>query len=91
MKDQVDALASRRRPGDISEFFAGAGVAATRCADLYNGEYQLLYVAPERLMLRRFSTPARMECAALSPSTKRIASANGATIFGPDTARSPRS
>ena len=54
---------------------------------MHNGEYRLLYVAPERLMLSGFLDDLQRWNVSSSPSTKRIASANGATISGRNTAR----
>jgi ATP-dependent DNA helicase RecQ len=54
MKDQVDAL----RTGGISATFLnstlGRQEASARWRGLHRGEYRLLYVAPERLMLDTF-------------------------------------
>ena len=51
MKDQVDAL----EEAGVSATYLNSTLSATesreRLAKLYNGEYRLLYVAPERLML----------------------------------------
>ena len=52
MKDQVDALAGERRAGDVPQLVAGGAANRGRgCAGCTTGEYRLLYVAPERLML----------------------------------------
>ena len=50
MKDQVDAL-EEAGVGDLPELHSSAAESRERLAKLYNGEYRLLYVAPERLML----------------------------------------
>src|SRR2546422_11371769 len=54
MKDQVDSL----RAGGVAATFLnsslGADEARARLRGLHNGEYRLLYVAPERLMLPGF-------------------------------------
>ncbi len=54
MKDQVDSL----RAGGVAATFLnsslGADEARARRRGLHNGEYRLLYVAPERLMLPGF-------------------------------------
>ncbi len=51
MKDQVDALQSAGVPATFLNSTLDAAEARRRLAGLYNGEYRLLYVAPERLML----------------------------------------
>ena len=51
MKDQVDALQSAGVPATFLNSTLDAAEARRRSAGLYNGEYRLLYVAPERLML----------------------------------------
>jgi len=54
MKDQVDAL----RAGGVAATFLNSSLAPpesrARLRGLHNGEYRLLYVAPERLMLSGF-------------------------------------
>ncbi len=55
MKDQVDALQASGVAATFSEFLARwDGSARSRLRGLYNGEFRLLYVAPERLMLESF-------------------------------------
>ncbi len=51
MKDQVDALQAAGVPATFLNSTLDAGEARRRLADLYDGKYRLLYVAPERLML----------------------------------------
>jgi ATP-dependent DNA helicase RecQ len=51
MKDQVDALHEAGVSATFLNSTLGAAAARRRLAGLYNGEYRLLYVAPERLML----------------------------------------
>ncbi len=51
MKDQVDALHEAGVSATFLNSTLGAAEARRRLAGLYNGEYRLLYVAPERLML----------------------------------------
>src|SRR5205807_1619697 len=59
MKDQVDSL----RAGGVAATFLnsslGADEARARLRGLHNGEYRLLYVAPERLMLPGFLSDLR--------------------------------
>src|SRR6202034_1168152 len=54
MKDQVDAL----QAGGIAATFLNSSLATEesrkRLRDLHNGEFRLLYFAPERLMLSGF-------------------------------------
>jgi len=51
MKDQVDALQEAGVAATFLNSTLDAAEARRRLAGLYNGEYRLLYVAPERLML----------------------------------------
>jgi len=51
MKDQVDALRASGVAATFLNSSLGADEARTRLRDLHRGEYKLLYVAPERLML----------------------------------------
>ena len=51
MKDQVDALQTAGVPATFLNSTLAASEARRRVAGLYQGEFRLLYVAPERLML----------------------------------------
>ena len=51
MKDQVDALQASGVPATFLNSSLGAGESRARLRGLHNGEYRLLYAAPERLML----------------------------------------
>ena len=51
MKDQVDGLQEAGVAATFLNSTLDAAEARRRLAGLYNGEYRLLYVAPERLML----------------------------------------
>ena len=51
MKDQVDALQSAGAPATFLNSTLDAKESRSRLAGLHRGEYRLLYVAPERLML----------------------------------------
>ena len=51
MKDQVDALQEAGVPATFLNSTLDAAESRRRLAGLYKGEYRLLYVAPERLML----------------------------------------
>ena len=51
MKDQVDALQAGGVPATFLNSSLEAREARARIRGLYQGEYRLLYVAPERLML----------------------------------------
>ncbi|MBC8245932.1 MAG: DNA helicase RecQ [Verrucomicrobia bacterium] len=51
MKDQVDALQEAGVAATFLNSTLNAAEARLRLAGLYNGDYRLLYVAPERLML----------------------------------------
>jgi len=51
MKDQVDQLQAAGVAATFLNSSLGAAEAKTRLRGLHNGEYRLLYAAPERLML----------------------------------------
>ncbi|MCX6890990.1 MAG: DNA helicase RecQ [Verrucomicrobia bacterium] len=51
MKDQVDALQASGVPATFLNSSLPAGEARARLRGLHQGEYRLLYAAPERLML----------------------------------------
>ncbi len=54
MKDQVDALQASGVPATFLNSSLAAGESRPRLRGLHQGEYRLLYVAPERLMLSGF-------------------------------------
>ncbi len=54
MKDQVDALQAAGVPATFLNSSLVAGEGRARLRGLHNGEYRLLYVAPERLLLSGF-------------------------------------
>jgi len=54
MKDQVDALQASGIAATFLNSSLNAGEARERLRGLHNGEFRLLYVAPERLMLSGF-------------------------------------
>ncbi|MGI8820301.1 MAG: DNA helicase RecQ [Chthoniobacterales bacterium] len=54
MKDQVDALQASGVAATFLNSSLGASEARARWRGLHNGDYRLLYVAPERLMLDSF-------------------------------------
>ncbi len=54
MKDQVDALQASGVPATFLNSSLDAHEARARLRGLHNGEFRLLYVAPERLMLSGF-------------------------------------
>ena len=54
MKDQVDALQASGAPATCLNATIPAEESRKRLRGLHNGEYRLLYVAPERLMLSGF-------------------------------------
>src|SRR5438128_879699 len=51
MKDQVDALEAAGVKATFLNSSLAAGESRPRLRGLHNGEFRLLYVAPERLML----------------------------------------
>src|SRR3954471_24863539 len=51
MKDQVDALTATGIPATFLNSSLDGPEAKARFRGLYNGEYRLLYAAPERLLL----------------------------------------
>jgi len=54
MKDQVDALQASGVPATFLNSSLAPDESRSRLRGLHNGEYRLLYVAPERLMLSGF-------------------------------------
>src|SRR5438128_3005603 len=54
MKDQVDSLQASGVPATFLNSSLAPGESRPRLRGLHNGEYRLLYVAPERLMLSGF-------------------------------------
>jgi ATP-dependent DNA helicase RecQ len=54
MKDQVDGLQASGIAATFLNSSLGAGESRARLRGLHNGEYRLLYLAPERLMLSGF-------------------------------------
>src|SRR5213594_3752065 len=54
MKDQVDALQTSGIPATYLNSTLDRDQAKTRWRGLHRGEYRMLYVAPERLMLETF-------------------------------------
>src|SRR5437660_2707027 len=54
MKDQVDALQAAGVPATFLNSSLAADESRSRLRGLHNGDYRLLYVAPERLMLSGF-------------------------------------
>ena len=54
MKDQVDAMQASGVPATFLNSSLAAGESRPRLRGLHNGDYKLLYVAPERLLLPDF-------------------------------------
>ena len=54
MKDQVDAMQAAGVPATFLNSSLATGESRPRLRGLHNGEFRLLYVAPERLMLSGF-------------------------------------
>src|SRR5438552_11570915 len=54
MKDQVDALRAAGVPATFLNSSLAAGESRPRLRGLQQGEFRLLYIAPERLMLSGF-------------------------------------
>src|SRR3954470_10481851 len=54
MKDQVDALTASGLPATYLNSTLGAAESKARLSGLYNGEYKLLYAAPERILMAGF-------------------------------------
>lgn len=59
MKDQVDALTASGIPATYLNSTLESGESRSRLRGLDSGEYRLLYVAPERLMLGNFLDSVR--------------------------------
>ena len=85
MKDQVDALQAAGVAATFLNSSLAAGESRPRLRGLHNGEFRLLYVAPERLMLSGFLDDLKKWNVNCSRLTRRIASANGDTISARNT------
>src|SRR5947207_1908007 len=59
MKDQVDALTATGIAATFLNSTLGEVESRARLRGLYNGEYRLLYAAPERLLLAGFADRLR--------------------------------
>src|SRR5260370_4472861 len=59
MKDQVDALQTSGVPATFLNSSLKADESRARLRGLHEGEYRLLYVAPERMMLSGFLSDLR--------------------------------
>lgn len=59
MKDQVDALVASGAPATFLNSSLESGESTPRLRGLHKGEFRLLYVAPERLMLSGFQEDLR--------------------------------
>ncbi len=59
MKDQVDALTAIGAPATFLNSSLESGEGRSRLRGLYAGDYRLLYVAPERLLLSGFLEEAQ--------------------------------
>jgi ATP-dependent DNA helicase RecQ len=59
MKDQVDALSASGVPATFLNSSLKADESRARLRGLHNGEFRLLYVAPERMMLSGFLSDLR--------------------------------
>src|SRR5215217_8865177 len=59
MKDQVDALQASGIPATFLNSSLSTDASRERLRGLHRGEYRLLYVAPERLMLSGFLQDVR--------------------------------
>jgi ATP-dependent DNA helicase RecQ len=59
MKDQVDTLQASGIPATFLNSTLGGDEARARLRGLYRGEFRLLYIAPERLMLTDFLEKAK--------------------------------
>src|SRR5207249_3071024 len=59
MKDQVDALQASGVPATFLNSSLKADESRARLRGLHQGEYRLLYVAPERMMLSGFLSDLR--------------------------------
>jgi len=75
MKDQVDALQTSGIPGNVFEFQLERQEAIARWRGLHRGDYRMLYVAPERLMLETFLERRFTGTLPRSRSMKHIAAA----------------
>jgi ATP-dependent DNA helicase RecQ len=86
MKDQVDALLANGVRAACFNSSLSSDEARRVSQQMYRGELDLLYVAPERLMQAEFLE--RLSCLLL---TRLTASLSGGTISVPTTSRSAES
>ena len=85
MKDQVDAMQAAGVAATFLNSSLAAGESRPRMRGLHQGEFRLLYVSPERLMLSGFLEDLKLSGTSTSSRwMKPIASANGGTISGPE-------
>ena len=89
MKDQVDGLEANGVPATFLNSSLNKTEAKKRYARLFAGEYRILYVAPERLMLSGFLEDLRQWNVRRFAVDGPIASASGATTFAPNIGSSP--
>jgi ATP-dependent DNA helicase RecQ len=85
MKDQVDAL----RASGIEATYLNSSVALGKWRStprVSRRALPLVYLAPERLLMPQFLQNCKSAASRCWRLTKRTASANGATIFGLNTA-----
>ena len=68
MKDQVDALQAAGAPATFLNSTLDAEESRRRIGGLHRGEYKLLYIAPERLMLS--GTQEMVSCVAKNSGKK---------------------
>ena len=86
MKDQVDGMQALGVRATLINSTLDVGEQNHRLAQMAAGQYDLVYIAPERLRSPRFLEVAQPDFrAACWRSTKRTASASGDTIFAPTT------
>ncbi len=89
MKDQVDSLVAN----GVAATFLNSSLDATesrrRLRGLHNGEYKLLYVAPERLLLSGFLEDLQGWSVTLIAVDEAHCISEWATTSGPNTAASP--
>ena len=82
MQDQVDALTQLGiKAAAINSSMTGDSIGRTK-GQIRRGEIDMVYVAPERLLMDDFLELLRESRSRCSPSTRRIASRSGAMIFG---------
>ena len=81
MKDQVDALAAKGLSATLINSTISGGEQQQRIRRMREGEFKLVYIAPERFRSRSFLQALGQIPSGCLPSTKRTVCHSGVMIF----------